>query len=143
MFEPDTEIDRNAETSTRRIHFRPAVIVSVLFHLAVIALLWIWLVPTPKRSGESGDLASSDGGRDAVNAQRESPSQPNANAPAPARQVPPEQIEASIESQITAAQSLSVERKLSELEKNLSRLQSVSSEQSVREVTETIAGASI
>jgi hypothetical protein len=53
--------------------------------------------------------------------------------------VPPEQIQASIESQIKQVQSLSDEAKLSELEKNLKRLESISTEASVQEVTATIA----
>jgi hypothetical protein len=55
-------------------------------------------------------------------------------------EVPADQIQASIRAQIRQVETLPDERKLEELEKNLRRLESISTQQSVREVTATIAG---
>lgn len=59
----------------------------------------------------------------------------------PAAKVPPEQIEKSLALQIEQVEKLPDEKKLSELEKNLKRLESVANEDSVKEVTSTIASS--
>jgi hypothetical protein len=116
---------------------RRAIVVSVLFHLALIAVLLFWYVPLPTGSQSADVPPRADGQR------LETPPPRPATAPTLAEnpEVPKEQIEASIEAQIEAAESLSDERKLTELEKNLGRLESIASEDSVREVTATIAGS--
>ena len=133
----EQEIDRTQGVPKRNSITRRAIVVSILFHLALIAALLFWYVPLP--------TASKDGGvtQDADDSHLENARTDPTPAPPPAENptVPKEQIEASIEAQIEAAESLPNERKLTELEKNLRRLESIASEDSVREVTATIAGS--
>lgn len=115
---------------------RRAVFVSVLFHVALLVALFLWVLPpySPPPLGENDTTPT----HSVPNRSQDTRLPRNVPA-APAVQVPPEQIQASIESQIKQVQTLSDEAKLSELEKNLKRLESISTEASVQEVTATIA----
>lgn len=140
MQSPPTMNDRSTSDSTRRTNRRRAIAVSIGFHLVLITGLFCWYVPGPKATTDTTDLASSADTRTPIT--RDVPSEPpDSGTVPPSPEVPPEQIEASIESQIEAVQSLPDERKLSELEKNLARLDSIATEQSVRDVTATIASS--
>ncbi|MCH5372483.1 MAG: hypothetical protein JJ992_00780 [Planctomycetes bacterium] len=140
MREPDKKIDPKTSVPASPTKYRPAIAVSVLLHLALIGALFCWYVPTPRASNDGKRVASTSSpdarGRIEVNPPA-IPSPPSVAEP----DIPPEQIEASIESQIRSVATLSDERKLSELEKNLARLQGIATEESVRDVTATIAGS--
>jgi hypothetical protein len=135
--------DRNQQPSGNEVRATPrgswrrrAVFVSVLFHLALLATLFFWVLPPYSAT----PLAQHDTSAPQTLPSPSSDSPPPRSVPAaPDVHVPPEQIEASIESQIKQVQNLSDEAKLSELEKNLRRLESISTEASVQEVTATIA----
>jgi hypothetical protein len=122
--------------------YRPAIIISVLFHLLLIAALWYWYVPRTRTTSGTGDAAAV-AQTDPVEQERakDPADEPRVVvAPEPDPVVPASQIDASIQSQIDAVQRLPDERKLSELEKNLARLESISTPESVQGVTSTIAG---
>lgn len=135
-----TSGDGTARDSARRRNRRRAIAVSIVFHLVLISVLFFWYIPMPSssNSGESR-TASTDAATPVAEARRADPV--TASSQLPSTEVPPEQIEASIASQIDAVTTLPDERKLSELEKNLSRLEAIASEESVRDVTTTIAAS--
>lgn len=132
---PEPQIDRTQSLPRKKSVTRRSIVISVLFHIALIAVLLFWYVPLPTPSRNAG-VSSGD------NEQRlETPRTTGTPSLSENPKVPKEQIEASIEAQIKAAESLSEERKRTELEKNLQRLESIASEDSVQEVTATIAGS--
>ena len=125
--------------------YRVAIFVSVAAHLIGAAVLLMWYLPGRDRSSPSPRLTDDR----IVNERSISPSDVGAGNTLPpsaatasdlsAEQVPAEQISASIASQIEQVQNLPDERKLSELEKNLNRLEKVADPESVKDVTATIA----
>ncbi|MDV6028930.1 MAG: hypothetical protein F9B45_02235 [Phycisphaera sp. RhM] len=138
---------------------RLAIGISLAVHAILLVVLLVWYVPRPQVAS-GPQVAGADaagGGASETESDTSSSSQPNASpsadestravpaeldnvAQAPA-EVSPQEIEQSIESQIRSAETLSDERKLTELEKNLKRLESVASEQSVQQVSSTIAAS--
>ena len=60
--------------------------------------------------------------------------------PAPMTDVPADQVQRAVKSQIEEVQKLPDERKLTELEKNLRRLDALASDEAVADVTDKIAG---
>ncbi|MCA9135971.1 MAG: cell envelope integrity protein TolA [Planctomycetales bacterium] len=124
-----------------------AIGVSLVFHAALIAVLFAWYLPKPSaESGPTASLGETDiGGGDGVDSPSASDNKPivvpesikdmAVQQPDVSRQ----EIERSIESQIEAAEKLPNDRKLTELERNLRRLESVASEQSIDQVTSTVA----
>ena len=118
-----------------RSRYRRAIILSVIAHVVLLLGLFFWYLPSVRQVKEV----------DAVSAQAAASS----NAPASrdslpeaandAGEIPKEEIEKSIQSQVERFDNLPDEKKLSELEKNLKRLESVATEESVAEVTTTIA----
>lgn len=133
-FESSAEIEPSNRPSQRR---RLAILVSVVVHVVIaVALLFIYL-PQSKPARVAESPASESGSESDDNLSARQP--PAVAPPSPIDDVPPEQIEDSIQSQIDRSNRLSDDEKLSELEKNLRRLNSISDQQSVNEVTETIA----
>ncbi|WP_372896069.1 hypothetical protein [Stieleria sp.] len=134
---------------------RLAIGISLAVHALLLVVLLVWYVPRPQVATGPQATGAAGGGASETESDTSSSSQPNANpsadestravpaelddvAQAPA-EVSPQEIEQSIESQIRSAETLSDERKLTELEKNLKRLESVANEQSVQQVSSTIA----
>lgn len=131
---------------------RLAVGASVVFHIVLAAVLLGWYFPK-QQTDEKGAVA--DAGTNAVTETQV------ANDPAsstidgqlrdakpdamqqlpPADNIPREQIDASLRSAVESTKSISDERKLSELERNLQRLEQVASEQSIEGVGEAIRSA--
>ena len=113
-----------------------AISASLAFHAVLAVCLFLWYVPGrspgPSSPVAGMESAASDPGPPAND-------DPVEMAPQPA-EVSDREIERSIESQIESAERLTDERKLSELEKNLKRLESVADAGSVQEVTTRIAG---
>ena len=114
--------------------YRPAIIISIVVHVVGAVVLLFWYLPngSEQRSPPVAESATHDVSK-GENAVRPAPQ------PAPAAEIPAEQIEASIDSQLRQIENLPNERKLSELEKNLKRLESVAEPASVNEVTTKIA----
>ncbi len=119
---------------------RRAILVSVVVHGLLAIVLLFWYLPTRERSeAASAPIASAplDAGEKKVG-QREPQ---NPEPPNPSVEVTPERIKKSLQSHLSQFEKLSDQQKLSELEKNLKRLESVSNPESVQEVTTTIASA--
>ncbi|NND98292.1 MAG: hypothetical protein HKN47_13280 [Pirellulaceae bacterium] len=113
---------------------RRAVIISVALHVVALLGLLFWYFPTA--TSESKTASTNFESDDAT-----VPGPPRLPPPPPADDVPDEQIQKSIESQIEQVRRLPDEKKLSELEKNLKRLDAISSPQSVQDVTVKITSS--
>lgn len=128
---------RSSEVPSRRaVPYRRAIFVSIVFHVVLITGLLFWYTPGPQESTDQSGLAAS--GRTDAGDQANSQLRPPTLAVPVSPEIPPEQIVASVESQIEAVEALSDDRKLSELEKSLARLDAVATEESVEEVTAII-----
>jgi hypothetical protein len=115
-----------------------ALSVSVLVHVAIaLTLLFIYL-PNPDSQRVAGHRADQASGGEDSNA-RPADRKPPVPEPAEVTNLPAEQLAQSIEAQLDQASRLNDEEKLSELEKNLRRLEKVSDAESVQEITSTIA----
>lgn len=124
---------------------RTAIIASVAFHVALIATLLLWYFPAkPPVAPQAAvaRLAEADpqapattkpGGPETTSpetASRETASRDRA----PSADVPPDQVDAAIRSAIDQTASVSDEKKLRELEKNVSKIDRVASEKSIEEI---------
>ena len=114
--------------------YRVAIIASIIFHVVLVAALAIWYLPklykpTPNSAAAAAtdDGASSGASRQAT---------PDSQA-----SVPDELVETSIQMQIDKASKMSDEEKLSELEKNLKRLESIASQKSVNQITDKVGSS--
>ncbi|QEF96388.1 hypothetical protein Mal15_04160 [Stieleria maiorica] len=120
---------------------RKAIVISLAFHVCLLAVLLVWYVPRgdvalpPTAATSAADESSSPSLTSPIVDEQADLQQ----AEVPPPQVPPEQIRRSVDSQILATEKLSDQRKLTELERNLKRLESVANEQSVQQVSSTIA----
>ncbi|MDG2221510.1 MAG: hypothetical protein P8L85_09030 [Rubripirellula sp.] len=103
-----------------------------------LTLLFIYL-PDPDRTQLAGDLPTGSEAKSQENGTRAPRPSPPTPRPADLQSVPAEQIKDSIETQIDQTNRLTDDEKLSELEKNLQRLESVASAESVQQVTTTVA----
>ncbi len=132
IFEPD-----NASPPARPVvrNRRRAILISVLFHAVLLfALLW-WYIPRRSNTAASSSKQSALSGSSGQAPVKE----PRLLAATSGEHVPSEQIKASLESAMEQTDGLSNERKLSELEKNLNRLNSISSPESIQATTDKIA----
>lgn len=118
--------------------------VSLIFHAALLAVLFFWYLPqqrttwTPPTNTDHPSAGRPD--QTTSTANRDLPELKELEQIAQQQpEVKQEEIAKSIESQIEQTQELTDEHKLTELEKNLKRLSSVASEQSVQQVSSTIA----
>ncbi|MGB0598129.1 MAG: hypothetical protein ACPGLY_15695 [Rubripirellula sp.] len=126
-------------TSKRSAWHRYAITVSVVAHILLgLTLLFIYL-PDPERNQLAGNAPTASGSKSQVSGTQEPKPLPSTPRPADLKSVPAEQIKDSIETQIDQANRLNDEEKLSELEKNLQRLESIASTESVQQVTTTVA----
>lgn len=135
MFEPSQEPSIPDNPSNRSSTRRIAIIVSVLFHIALLIALLCWYLPE-----HSQPIAQAENQAAASNKIQRAKDDSNSSIPAnPGENVPATEVLASLENAVSQAQRLSDERQLSELEKQLKRLNSISSEESVQETTNKIA----
>lgn len=116
-----------------------AILLSVAFHVVAGIVLLFWYVPRhqAKSSSERGAATPAsigDPSRAKNRADDYGIPQPKESV-----EVTPEEIEASLQTQMDAVERLTDEQKLDELEKNLKRLDAISTTASVRQVTDTIA----
>jgi hypothetical protein len=102
--------------------------------MAAVMLLFWYL---PNREEETSATPTTEVPNRSASAESIGSGPPPAISPSP--DVPAEQIQASIDSQIAQIEKLPDQRKLSELEKNLKRLDKIATPESVDEVTTTIA----
>ena len=136
MIEPDEANPGSLVTPPRSGNRRRAIAVSIVFHLALFIALLCWYVPQHTKTG----LKTKE--KPTANAN----TQDTDNEASPSKlpltlgdNVPASQIEASLESAMQQAETLSEKRQLSELEKKLKRLNSISSAESVQDTTQKIA----
>ena len=135
--EPETQ-DRGTTGRASKSPRRRAILISVAFHIVLAAALLFYYLPSPTTSvGSPAPLASTSD----RSSEQAAPSTDRPPPPAPIDAVDEQQIRQSVESQIEQFESIPEERKLSELEKNLQRLEAVSDRESVNEVAATIAGS--
>lgn len=135
MFEPDNAPPATPRQPVGVRNHRRAILISVLVHLGLLVSLLCWYIPHRSKTEALPDRqsAASDSG-DPVTS-RTPPSSPSTSG----EDVPAEQIQASLESAMEQTGGLSTEQKLSELEKNLKRLNSISSPESIQDTTDKIA----
>lgn len=135
MSNPDG-VNPSSPTHVRRLGIRRrSIIISVIFHGVLLSSLLCWYIPQRVESTNQKTLQSSSTNVDPAHA-----SVPPPLPPTPGSNVPAGQIEASLKSAMDQTRDLSNERKLTELEKNLERLDSISSAESVQKTTQKIAG---
>jgi hypothetical protein len=135
MTKPAPIITEQAEPAAtpQRSRYRPAIIVSVVVHLVLAAVLLFWYLPKRNQADSETRQASAT----APASQRGESQKPP--PPEPVADVPNEQIEKSVQSQIEQVKQLPDEKKLSELEKNLRRLDAIANPESVEDVSGKIA----
>jgi len=135
MIEPDDTNPDTQVTAPRSGNRRRAITVSVVFHLALFVALLCWYIPNHSDTLiKQGKTATAPTGTQQTQ-QESKPDLPLTLGD----KVPASQIEASLKSAMKQAEGLSEERKLSELEKKLRRLSSISSPESVQDTTQKIA----
>ncbi len=144
-------------TKTKWSPTRWAILASVVFHIVLASVLLAWYFPKQTRAenepasatksvvvaaGPKSAPASAPASRSDPDTHLSSDDRQTASRVAPpANDVPTEQIESSLRSAIDNAATVSEERKLSELERNVRRLEQVASERSMTEVGEAIRAA--
>ena len=117
--------------SSRR---RTALLVSIIFHAILACVLVFWYLPSRSGTKTAQQVSGNSSGSSSKKPQKPAP-------PKPMEAVDPEQIQKSLDSQIKAVDSLSEEKKRSELEKNLRRLDSIANTDSVVKTSKTVANA--
>ncbi len=135
MIEPDEANPDPQVTSPRSGNRRRAITVSVVFHLVLFIALLCWYVPRHSNSERKREDKTAANSNSQERRNEAAPQLP----PTSGDDVPASQIEASIESAMQQAEGLSEKRQLSELEKKLRRLNSISSAESVQDTTQKIA----
>ena len=144
---PESDIERIAASevlvdtgqkdgdSPRPKRFRRAIVWSVLAHLIGGAIFLFWYLPNRDRESKtSAQVAGGQSDSSALDRQQEP-------KPNPAPLVPAEQIEKAVEKEIAKSEELPAEEKLSKLEKNLKRLESLSNPNSVKRISEKIGSS--
>jgi len=116
-----------------------AIGVSLLFHAVLLTLLLFWYVPRRDAAAVSADARAEPESDRATRRDWPPADGPKTRLVEQQSDVSSSEIQDSIESQIEQAKKLPDEKKLTELEKNLKRLESVAGEQSVEQVSSTIA----
>jgi len=116
----------------RRLRIRRAIFASIGFHVVLVILLLAWYFPVNRETA-----ARTSATDEAVASSIEDRSAPMIEA----ARVPPPQIDSSIRSSIENAALVSDQRKLSELEKNVRRLDQITSDQSIAEIGKVVQSA--
>ena len=124
------------KVGSRRIR-RRGVFASILFHVVLLFILLSWYLP--RHPTDSASQLSNRGVQGVGELGTDRLNNPSLPSPTINPQIPAEQIEASLRSQIDQIEKLPAEQQLSELQKKLHQLDSLSSEESLNEVTETLA----
>lgn len=124
-------------TIGKRSDGRRAFLAALAVHAVLFGALWVWNRKTPEVTAESDTAMAQGTSKESRLSEVPAPPLP----PAPPADVDRNQVAASVEAQVEEAARLSDERKLSELEKNLGRLQRVATPEGLQSVNETIAGS--
>jgi hypothetical protein len=135
MIEPDEAKPDTRVASPRSGNRRRAITVSVMFHLALIIALVCWYVPQHSTSDVKKENKTTSIPETQQRQLEATPKLPATSGD----DVPASQIEASLKSAMKQVEELSEERQLSELKKNLRRLKSISSAESVQDTSQKIA----
>ena len=116
---------------------------SLLFHAVLLTVLLCWYVPRRLSSSKSPELPGRVASRIDVNQSDDHPlpvpTPDDQNSAGEQPVVSAQEIQSSIDSQIEQVAKLSDEHKLTELEKNVRRLESMASDESVAQVSAMIA----
>ncbi|MCC9599364.1 hypothetical protein LOC67_02245 [Stieleria sp. JC731] len=119
---------------TRR---QTAIGISVFVHAILLTVLLFWVVPKYSAPQDSDTVASGDFNRQTADAGAAAPA-PQIK-PLPAAEASHDEIKKSLDQQLELAQRLPAEKKLSELEKNARRLQSIASNESIKQTAMVVA----
>lgn len=125
----DETDDVAASSSSKSSRFRIGIAISVLAHIVLVIVLVFKYIPS--RSGNRGNTS--------VSQSEPTQSRPEPPKPATSGSISPDQIQKSLDVQIEQIEKVSDEKKLSELERNLRRLESVASTDSVVETGTAVA----
>ena len=136
------EVVTGQDETPKPSRLKRALVVSVIIHALLLLVLLFWYLPTRKAKRDAETTATKSAAKvDTRPSKSPAAPPPELMTPKPADDVPAEQIEKSIQSQMKASESLPPEAQLSELEKNLSRLKSIANEKSVEQVTQKIGSS--
>jgi hypothetical protein len=156
MTDPSTQIESASPDESPDSKWSPmrlAILVSITFHVALVAVLLVWYFPRQSTStnrvandkslavATNKGLAGEDSDSDLGSQQPSGTEQSETRTLPPADNVPPEQIESSLRSAIENTATVSEERKLSELQRNVQRLEQIASESSIADVGQAIRSA--
>lgn len=133
--QPMSDSSSEDASPTPKPRFRRAVVISVSFHLLLLGGLLFWSLPRPSELSKQQSTSAMPAD-DSLSNQQSAP----IPKPAPA-DVPHDQIKDSLADQIDQVAKLPDDKKLSELEKNLKRLEEVADEESVADVSVAIASS--
>ncbi|KAA1258739.1 hypothetical protein LF1_12620 [Rubripirellula obstinata] len=120
--------------------YRIAILLSVLVHVAFVALLWFWWEPSVQPSASQQVAATEQPATEQSAA--ESPRKiepPKTQAAESDIEVPSDQIRSSVESQISQVNQISDSKKRETLDKKLDQLQRVSKPETVDQVAAAVA----
>ena len=127
-----------AQPSRRKQRVRRAIVVSIVVHLIGVIALLCWYIPTNKPQLTDQSSVTNESSNDMA------PRNPPAPVKPPARrgdEVSGDQIQKSLESQIEAVKQISDEQKLDQLERNLKRLESISTPESASEAAAKVSSS--
>jgi hypothetical protein len=132
------KVSSNRAPEPRRSGFpRHSIGISIIFHGLLLIALLFWYIP--QRSKEQSQTTSAS--KPSVPNETEEFAERHSPNPTPGENTPANEIEASLSSAMKRTEGLSNERKFSELEKNLQRLESISSPDTLQDTTDKIANA--
>ena len=129
-----------AKSSRRKQRVRRAIIVSVVVHLIGLIALLCWYIPANKPQLTDQSPATKESLNDNDTAPRNPPAPVKPAAPG-GDEVSGDEIQKSLESQIEAAKQIPDEQKLDQLEKNLKRLETISSPESASEAAAKVSSS--
>ena len=127
-----------AQPSRRKHRLRRAIIVSVVVHLIGVISLLCWYIPTNKPQLTDQSSATNESSNDTAPRNPPAPAKPTARR---GDEVSGDQIQKSLESQIEAVKQIPDEQKLDQLERNLKRLESISTPESASEAAAKVSSS--
>ncbi len=117
-----------------------AIGISIVAHAILLAVLLAWMVPkTTSKSSTAARPAPPSGPPQEHAAPAKEPLPSPTISPPPMEKISEREIQQSVDRQLEAVERLPDERKLTELEKNAKRLQSIASPESVERTATTVA----
>ena len=127
-----------AQSSRRKQRVRRAIIVSIVVHLIGVIALLCWYLPANKPQLADQSPAANESSNDTAPRNPPAPVKPAASR---GDDVSDDAIQKSLESQIEAVKQIPDERKLDQLEKNLKRLESISTPESASKAAAKVSSS--